>query len=131
MKFYQDVALDYQNTYEAFHAQQWSFRVSIACKAYLIEEALAAIKAAEAKVQQRHQELLDAQCTTISAEIESAISRAVEQYKVQLSTAQSSLQTWDHEHQLVIQKTAGQNSITGSFIGQSGKPAICGGYSIS
>ena len=28
----------------------------------------------------------------------------VEQYKVQLSTAQSSLQTQDHEHQLAIQK---------------------------
>ena len=37
-------------------------------------------------------------------EIETAVSRVAEQYKVQLSTAQSSLQTQDHEHQLVIQK---------------------------
>ena len=72
-------------------------------QAYLIEEASAAIKAAEAEAQQRHQELLDAQHDH-QVEIESAISRAVEQYKVQLSTAQSSLQTQDHEHQLVIQK---------------------------
>ena len=54
-------------------------------------------------MQQRHQELLDAQHDH-QAEIESAVSRAVEQYKVQLSTAQSSLETQDHEHQLKIQK---------------------------
>ena len=37
-------------------------------------------------------------------EIKAAVSRAVEQYKVQLNTAQSSLQLKDRKHQLAIQK---------------------------
>ena len=57
----------------------------------------------KAKLRLWHQELLDERCDC-KAEIESAVSRVVEQYKVQLSTAQSSLQAWDHEHQLAIQK---------------------------
>ena len=72
-------------------------------QSYLIEKASAAVKAAKAKAQLHHQELLDAKCDR-KAEIESAISRMVKQYKVQLSAAQSNLQTWDHEHQLAIQK---------------------------
>ena len=68
----------------------------------LIKEA-SAIKATKTEVQHRHQELLDAQCTH-QAEIESAVSRVVEQYKVQLSDAQSSLQTQYCKHQLGIQK---------------------------
>ena len=72
-------------------------------QASLIEEASVVVKAAKAEAQQRHQELLDVQ-HDCQAEIEAAVSIAVEQYKVQLSNAQSSLQTQDCEHQLVIQK---------------------------
>ena len=106
MKFYQD--LDYQNTYKALHAQQVELQGKYSAQAYLIKEASAAIKAAEAKVQGRHQELLDAQCNH-QVEIKSAMNKAVEHYQVQLSTAQSNLQTQDHEHQLAIQKL--QNKI--------------------
>ena len=60
----------------------------------LIEEALAAVKALEAEAQQGHQEFLDVQHGR-QVEMQAAVSRAVEQYKVQLSNAQSSLQTKD------------------------------------
>ena len=50
-------------------------------QSYLMEEASAAIKAAKAEAQQQHQKLLDAKCESQS-EIESVVSRAVEQYKV-------------------------------------------------
>ena len=102
-KFYQDTALNYQNAYEALHAQQVELQGRYSAQASLIEEALAAVKAVEAEAQQRHEQLLDVQHGH-QVEIEAAVSRAVEQYKVQLSNAQSSLQTQDHEHQLVIQK---------------------------
>ena len=102
-KFYQDAALDYQNAYQALHAQQVKLQGKYSTQASLIEEASAAIKAAEAEAQHRHQELLDVQHSH-QAEIKAAVSRAIEQYKVQLSTAQSSMQSKDHEHQRVIQK---------------------------
>ena len=100
---FQDRALNYQNAYEALHAQHIELQGKYSAQACLIKEALAAIIAAEAKVQQRHQGLLDAQCDH-QMEIKSLMNKAVEQYQVQLSTAQSNLQTQDHEHQLAIQK---------------------------
>ena len=97
------MALDYQNVYEALPAQQVELQGKYTAQASLIVEALAAIKAAEAEAQCRHQELLDVQCHR-QGEVKAAVSRAVEQYKVQLSTTQSSLQSKDSKHQLVIQK---------------------------
>ena len=91
-QFYQDAALDYQNTYEALHAQQVEPQGKYSLQAYLIKEASAAIKAVEAEAQCQHQELLDAEHNH-QIEIESAVSRAVGQYDVQLSNAQSCLQT--------------------------------------
>ena len=111
--------------YEALHAQQVELQGKYTTQASLIKEALAAIKAAEAEVQCRHQELLDVQCSR-QAEVKAAVSRAVEQYKVQLSTAQSSLQPKDHEHQLAIQKLQRQNPGTQSILSKPGQPAICG-----
>ena len=102
-KFYKNATLDYQNAYEVLHVQQVELQSKYSTQSYLMEKALAAIKAAKAEVQQWHQEFLDAKCDCQS-EIESAVSRAVEQYQVQLSTAQSSLQAQDCEHQLAIQK---------------------------
>ena len=78
----------------------------------------------EAEAQCRHQELLDVQCGC-QAEIEAAVSRAIEQYKVQLSNAQSSLQTKDHEHQLVIQKLQSKiQSLEVSLASQVNLPSV-------
>ena len=71
-KFYQDSALDYQNTYKALHAQQVELQGKYSLQAYPIKDASAAIKA---EAQCQHQELLDAQHNR-QAEIESAVSRA-------------------------------------------------------
>ena len=62
-----------------------------------------AIQAMEAETKQRHQDLLDVQCGK-HFEFDQAISSAVEQYKVQLNTAQNKLQACDWEHQLMIQQ---------------------------
>lgn len=42
-KFYQDTALNYQNTYEALHAQQVELQSKYSAQSYLIKEASAAI----------------------------------------------------------------------------------------
>ena len=49
--FTKTAALNYQNAYEALHAQQVELQGKYNMQAYLIEEASAAIKAAEAEVQ--------------------------------------------------------------------------------
>ena len=51
-KFYQDVALDYQNAYEALLAQQVELQDKFKAQSCLIEEASAAIHAAETEAQQ-------------------------------------------------------------------------------
>ena len=88
---------------KALHAQQFKLQGKYSIHASLIEEALAAVKAADAEAQCRHQELLDVQCAC-QAEIEVAVGRAIEQYKVQLGNAKSSQQSKDRKHQLGIQK---------------------------
>lgn len=45
------MALDYRNAYEALHAQQLELQGKYSMQAYLIEEALPAIKPAEAEAQ--------------------------------------------------------------------------------
>ena len=72
-------------------------------KSKLLKEASTAIKAADAEAKQRHQALLDVQCNK-QQEFNQAIEGAVQQYKVQLNTAQSKLQARDQEHQLVIKQ---------------------------
>ena len=54
-RFYQDMALVYQDAYEALHAQQVKLQGKYSTQASLIEEALAAIKAVEAEAQCRCQ----------------------------------------------------------------------------
>lgn len=121
-KFYQDTALNYQNAYEFVHVQQVELQSKYSAQSYLMEEALVAIKAAEA--QQCHQDLLYAK-HNCQSEIESAVSRAVEQYKVHLSTAQASLQTWDHEHRLAIQKLQDKiQSLEVSLASQVNLPSV-------
>ena len=55
----------------------------------LLKEASTAIKAADAEAKQRHQALLDVQCNK-QQEFDQAIQGAVQQYNVQLNTAQAS-----------------------------------------
>ena len=66
----------------------------------LIEEASAAIYAAEAEAQQGHQELLNLKHEH-QKEVDSAVSRAVGQYKAQLISAR---QPAEHKHKLESQK---------------------------
>ena len=103
VKFYQDVALNYQNTYEALLAQQTELQGRFQAQSSLSEEHLAAIHAAEVEAQQCHQELLNLK-NEHQKEVYSAVSRAAGQYKAQLSSAQGSLQSQDLKHRLETQK---------------------------
>ena len=62
-----------------------------------------AIQAAETEAQQHHQELLHLRHEH-QKEVDSVMSRVAEQYKVQLTSAQGSLQSQDLKHKLEIQK---------------------------
>ena len=57
-KFYQDVAINYQNAYEALLTQQAELQGKFKAQSHLIQEASAAIDAAESKAKTKHQELL-------------------------------------------------------------------------
>ena len=103
MKFYQDTAVEYQDAYHDLYQKQAELQNKYHQQANLLKEALAAIQATNAEAQSQHQELLDVQGAR-QAELDQAVSSMVEQYKVQLNTAQSTLRVWDHEHQLVIQQ---------------------------
>ena len=102
-KFYQDVAINYQNAYEVLLAQQAELQDKFKAQSCLMEEASAAIHAAETEAQQHHQELLHLR-QEHQKEVDSVVSRVAEQYKVQLTSAQGSLQSWDLKHKLEVQK---------------------------
>ena len=57
-KFYQDMAINYQNAYEALLAQQAELQGKFEAQSRLIQEASAAIDAAEGEAKIKHQELL-------------------------------------------------------------------------
>ena len=57
-KFYQDAAINYQNAYEALLAQQAELQGKFEAQSHLIQEASAAIDAAETEAKTCHQELL-------------------------------------------------------------------------
>ena len=57
-KFYQDAAINYQNAYEALLAQQVELQSKFEAQSHLIQEASAAIDAAETEAKTHHQELL-------------------------------------------------------------------------
>ena len=101
-KFYQDVAVELQGVYEDLYQKQVKLEHKYEEQSNL-KEASVAIQAAEAEAKQRHQDLLDVQCGK-QFEFDQALSSAVEQYKVQLNTAQSNLQACDREHQLAIKQ---------------------------
>ena len=69
-----------------------------------MEEALVAIHAAETEAQQHHQELLHLKTVNIRRRWILLWAVVAEQYKVQLTSAQGSLQSWDLEHKLEVQK---------------------------
>ena len=99
-KFYQDAATEYQSAYE-------SLKHRYAQQALLMEEASGALQATESQASQRHQELL-ALRRNRETDIQLAVSHAVSHYQMQLTMAQSNLQTQDHEHQLAITKLKDQ-----------------------
>ena len=102
-KFYQDTAIKYQNAYEALLAQQTELQGKFEVQSHLIQEASAAIDAAETEAENHHQELLHIR-RDHQKEMDSAVSRMAEQYKVQLTSAQGSLQSQNLEHKLEVQK---------------------------
>ena len=90
-KFYQDMAIEYQNAYETLqhrYAQQ----------AHLMEKVSGALHAAEGQASQRQQELLELQ-RNHEVDIQSAVGRVVFDYKEQLAAAKHNLQYKDCEHQ--------------------------------
>ena len=110
--------------YEALHAQQVKLQGKYSTQASLIEEASAAIKAWKLKCSTDIRNFL--MFSVISKwKSTAAVSRAVEQYKVQLSTTQSSLQAKDHEHQLVIQRLQSKlQSFKVSSASQANLPSV-------
>ena len=105
-KFYQDVAINYQNAYEALFAQlaqQAELQDKFEAQSHLMQEASAAIYAAETEAEKHHQELLCIR-QDHQKEMDSVVRKIAEQYKVQLTSIQGSLQSWDLEHKLEVQK---------------------------
>ena len=96
-------ALELQGAYEDLYQWQIELQGKYDEQSKLLKEVSAAIKAADAEAKQRHQALLDAQHNK-QQEFDQAIQGAVQQYKVQLNTAQSKLQARDWEHQLMIKQ---------------------------
>ena len=86
-KFYQDMAIKYQNAYETLQCRY-------AQQAHLMEEASGALHAAEGQASQRQQELLELQ-RNHEADIQLAVSRVVFDYKEQLAVAKHNLQSKD------------------------------------
>ena len=102
-KSYQDTALELQGAYKDLYQQQVKLQGKYDEQSKLLKEVSMAIKAADAEAKQRHQALLDVQ-NNKQQEFNQAIEDAVQQYKVQLNTAQSKLQARDQEHQLAIKQ---------------------------
>ena len=102
-KFYQDTALELQGAYEDLYQWQIELQGKYDEQSKLLKEVSMAIKAADAEAKQRHQALLDVQHNK-QQEFDQAIQGAVQQYKVQLNTAQNKLQARDWEHQLAIKQ---------------------------
>ena len=103
LRIYQDTAVELQGVYKDLYQKQVKLQHKYEEQSNLLKEASTAIQAVEAEAKQRHQYLLDSQCNK-QLEFDQAISGAVEQYKVQLNTAQSNLQAHDQEHQLTIKQ---------------------------
>ena len=102
-KFYQDTALELQGAYEDLYQWQVKLQGKYDEQSKLLKEVSMAIKAADVEAKQRHQALHDVQYNK-QQEFNQAIEGAVQQYKVQLNTAQSKLQARDWEHQLAIKQ---------------------------
>ena len=102
-KFYQNTALELQGAYKDLYQWQVELQGKYDEQSKHLKEASMAIKATDAEAKQRHQALLDVQCNK-QQEFDQAIEGAVQQYKVQLNTAQSKLQARDQEHQLTIKQ---------------------------
>ena len=102
-KFYQDTAVELQGMYEDLYQKQVELEPKYEEQSNLLKEASVAIQAVEAEAKQRHQNLLYVQCGK-HFEFDQALSSVVEQYKVQLNTAQSNLQAHDWEHQFIIKQ---------------------------
>ena len=92
-----------QGAYEDLYQWQVKLQGKYDEQSKLLKEVSMAIKAADVEAKQRHQALLDVQCNK-QQEFDQAIEGAVQQYKVQLNTAQSKLQARDQEHQLMIKQ---------------------------
>ena len=114
-KFYQDTASEYQNAYESLQHRYTQ-------QAHLVEEA--SLHAAESQTSQKHQELLNLQ-RNCEADIQTAVSKVVIQYKEQLSMAKHNLQSKDHEDRQVVQKLQGQvHALELSLASQANLPSV-------
>ena len=93
--------------YETLWLQQEELQHQYTQQAQLVQEAFKALQAVEVQSSIRQQEFVALQ-SQWEAEIWQAIDEAMSQYQHQLSSAQSSLQRKDREHQQSIQKLQDQ-----------------------
>ena len=87
----------------ALLAQQAELQDKFEAQSHLVQEASAAIDATETEAENCNQELLHIR-QDHQKEMDSAVSKMIEQYKVQLTSTQGSLQSEDLEHKLEVQK---------------------------
>ena len=128
VKYFHNTALSYQDAYEALQLQQVELQTKFTEQAQLVQEASEALKAAEVESAACQQELAT-ELTTLrnqrEADIQQAIGQAVVQYCDQLSSAQTTQQQRDREHQQSIQKLQEQvRALELSLAGQATLPSV-------
>ena len=94
-KFYQDAAINYQNAYEALLAQQAELQGKFKAQSTQFRRLQWPLMLLKVRPKPN---------IKTQKEVDSVVSRMAEQYKVQLTSAQGSLQSKDLEHRLEVQR---------------------------
>ena len=124
VRYFQNVALGYQDAYEALQLQQEELQTRFTQQAQLVQEASEALRAAEIESSVWQQEIVALQSQR-DADIQHAVDQAVLQYQDQLSSVQINLQWKDKEHQQSIQKLQDQvHALELSLAGQATLPSM-------
>ena len=99
-KFYQDVTIELQTAYETLESR-------FTQQVHLMEEASGALHAAESQASKRQQELLKLQ-KDCEADIQSAVGKAVYEYREQLAATKQRQQFKDRKHQQTVHQLQDQ-----------------------
>ena len=116
-KFYQDIAVELQTAYETLESR-------FTQQACLMEEASEALYAAESEASKRQQELLRLQKDR-EADIQTAVGKAVFEYREQLTAAKQKQQSKDHKHQQKVHRLQDQvRALEISLASQATLPSV-------